>query len=204
MKVFRIINGKIESNVYIVTHNNQTFIIDPGFDYNGIFRYVEENKLTVKAILLTHGHYDHCSALDQVASKYNCPAYMNLRDMIFIESPNSKSISIKRMSTKLNTPIRDIQTLNHPDISIFSSPGHSPGGVVFKFKNESSIFVGDSIFKNSVGRTDLPGSSPSDLEESLKMILSFPPKTVIYPGHGEKTSVEEELKYNPFIKKTNY
>jgi glyoxylase-like metal-dependent hydrolase (beta-lactamase superfamily II) len=204
MKVFRIINGKIESNVYIVTHNNQTFIIDPGFDYNGIFRYVEENKLTVKAILLTHGHYDHCSALDQVASKYNCPAYMNLHDMIFIESPNAKSISIKGMSTKLNTPIRDIQTLNHPDISIFSSPGHSPGGVVFKFKNESSIFVGDSIFKNSVGRTDLPGSSPSDLEESLKMILSFPPKTVIYPGHGEKTSVEEELKYNPFIKKTNY
>jgi glyoxylase-like metal-dependent hydrolase (beta-lactamase superfamily II) len=204
MKVFRIINGKIESNVYIVTHNNQTFIIDPGFDYNGIFRYVEENKLTVKAILLTHGHYDHCSALDQVASKYNCPAYMDLNDMIFIESPSSKSSSLKGMSTKLNTPIKDIHKLNHPDISIISSPGHSPGGVVIKFKNESSIFVGDSIFKNSVGRTDLPGSSPSALEESLKMILSFPPKTIIYPGHGEKTSVEDELKYNPFINKTNY
>jgi glyoxylase-like metal-dependent hydrolase (beta-lactamase superfamily II) len=204
MKVFRIVNGKIESNVYIVTHNNQTYIIDPGFDYNGIFRYVEENKLKVKAILLTHGHYDHCSALDQVAAKYNCPAYMDLRDMIFIESPQSKTSPLKGMSTKLNSSIKDIYELNNPDIAIYSSPGHSPGGVVIKFKNEASIFVGDSIFKESIGRVDLPGSSSQALDESLKMILSFPPKTVIYPGHGEKTSVENESKYNPYIKRINY
>jgi glyoxylase-like metal-dependent hydrolase (beta-lactamase superfamily II) len=204
MKVFRIINGKVESNVYIVTYNNQTYIIDPGFDYNGIFTYIEENKLKVKAILLTHGHYDHCSALDQVATKYNCPAYMDLSDMIFIESLTSKVKAVKGMSIKLNTRIQDIHQMNNPDIRILSSPGHSPGSVVIEFKNELSLFVGDTIFKQSVGRVDLPGSSPSALDESLMMILSFPSKTVIYPGHGEKTNVEDELKYNPFIQKINY
>ena len=204
MKVFRIINGKVESNVYIATYNNQTYIIDPGFDYNGIFTYIEENKLKVKAILLTHGHYDHCSALDQVATKYNCPAYMDLSDMIFIESLNSKVKAVKGMSIKLNTLIQDIHQMNNPDIRILSSPGHSPGSVVIEFKNELSLFVGDTIFKQSVGRVDLPGSSPSALDESLMMIVSFPSKTVIYPGHGEKTNVEDELKYNPFIQKINY
>jgi len=204
MKVFRIINGKVESNVYIVTYNNQTYIIDPGFDYNGIFTYIEENKLKVKAILLTHGHYDHCSALDQVAAKYNCPAYMDLSDMIFIESLTSKVKAVKGMSIKLNTRIQDIHQMNNPDIRILSSPGHSPGSVVIEFKNELSLFVGDTIFKQSVGRVDLPGSSPSALDESLMMIVSFPSKTVIYPGHGEKTNVEDELKYNPFIQKINY
>ena len=204
MKVFRIVNGKIEANVYIVTYNEDTYIIDPGFDYNGIFRYVEENKLKVKAILLTHGHYDHCSALDKVTSKYNCPAYMDLSDMIFVETPNPKVDTIKGMSVKLNTPIKDIHKLNNPDIKIFTSPGHSPGGVVIQFRNQSYLFVGDTIFKNSVGRVDLPGSSPQALNESIKMILSFPAKTIIYPGHGEKTSVEYELKYNPFIRAINY
>jgi glyoxylase-like metal-dependent hydrolase (beta-lactamase superfamily II) len=94
--------------------------------------------------------------------------------------------------------------MNNPDIRILSSPGHSPGSVVIEFKNELSLFVGDTIFKQSVGRVDLPGSSPSALDESLMMILSFPSKTVIYPGHGEKTNVEDELKYNPFIQKINY
>jgi glyoxylase-like metal-dependent hydrolase (beta-lactamase superfamily II) len=204
MKVFRIINGKVESNVYIVTHNNQTYIIDPGFDYNGIFPYIEENKLKVKAILLTHGHYDHCSALDQVATKYNCPAYIDLSDMIFIEALTSKVETVKGMSIKLNTRIQDIHQMNNPDIRILSSPGHSPGSVVIEFKNEASLFVGDTIFKQSVGRVDLPGSSQSALDESLMMIVSFPAKTIIYPGHGEKTNVEDELKYNPFIKKINY
>jgi glyoxylase-like metal-dependent hydrolase (beta-lactamase superfamily II) len=204
MKVFRIINGKVESNVYIVTHNNQTYIIDPGFDYNGIFTYIEENKLKVKAILLTHGHYDHCSALDQVATKYNCPAYMDLSDMIFIETLTSKVETVKGMSIKLNTRIQDIHQMNNPDIRILSSPGHSPGSVVIEFKNEAGLFVGDTIFKQSVGRVDLPGSSQSALDESLMMIVSFPAKTIIYPGHGEKTNVEDELKYNPFIKKINY
>jgi glyoxylase-like metal-dependent hydrolase (beta-lactamase superfamily II) len=204
MKVFRIVNGKIESNVYIVTYNEQTYIIDPGFDYNGIFRYIAENKLKVKAILLTHGHYDHCSALDQVSSMYNCPAYMDLADMIFIETSSPKTDTVKSMSVKLNTPIQDIHKLNNPDIKIYSSPGHSPGGVIIQFRNEPFLFVGDTIFKNSVGRVDLPGSSSQALEESLKMVVSFPAKTIIYPGHGEKTSVEDELKYNPFIQKINY
>jgi glyoxylase-like metal-dependent hydrolase (beta-lactamase superfamily II) len=124
--------------------------------------------------------------------------------MIFIETPNPKANTVKSMSIKLNTPILDIHKLNNPDIKIFKSPGHSPGGVIIQFRNETFLFVGDTIFKNSVGRADLPGSSSQALEESLKMIVSFPAKTIIYPGHGEKTSVEDELKYNPFIQKINY
>jgi glyoxylase-like metal-dependent hydrolase (beta-lactamase superfamily II) len=135
---------------------------------------------------------------------YNCPAYIDLSDMIFIEAPNTNVNTVKSMSVKLNTPIQDIHKLNNSDIKIFTSPGHSPGGVVIQFRNEPYLFVGDTIFKNSVGRVDLPGSSSKALDESLKMIVSFPAKTIIYPGHGEKTSVEDELKYNPFIKKINY
>ncbi len=200
MKVFKIINGKIESNVYVVTYRDQTYIIDPGFDYNAIFKYVDDNKLKVKSILLTHGHYDHCSAVDKIVEKYNVPVFMDLKDMIFIDSPHSKINTIKGMSVKLNSKIEDISNLNDINVNIYHSPGHSPGGVVIQFKNESSLFVGDTIFKESIGRVDLPGSSSFEMNSSLSMILSFPPKTILYPGHGENTTVEHEIRFNPFIK----
>lgn len=200
MKVFKIINGKVASNVYIVTYHDQTYIIDPGFDYNSIFSYIDSNNLKVNAILLTHGHYDHCSAVDKIVSKYNVKTYMDLKDMIFIENPYSNSKIARGMSIKLTTNIEDIYSLNDPNIKIYSSPGHSPGSVVIHFKGESSLFVGDTIFKESIGRSDLPGSDSDELSKSLSMILSFPPNTVLYPGHGENTSVSHELKNNLFVK----
>jgi hydroxyacylglutathione hydrolase len=200
MKVFKIINGKIESNIYIVTVKHDTYIIDPGFDYNGVFRYVKENGLKIKAVLLTHGHYDHCSAVDKIVKEYNCPVYMDLDDMIFIDDLSNNPRLIKNMATKIESKIQDIHSIKDDNYSVYKTPGHSLGGIIIKFKGENSLFVGDTIFKASIGRADLPGSSPQMLNSSLRLILSFPAKTILYPGHGENTTVDHELKYNPFIK----
>lgn len=180
----QICNGPVQGNTYIVGNGNSCYIIDPGYDYNQIIEYTEKNYSKVKAILLTHGHFDHCGAVDQVANYFKCKTYMDLKDMVFITTPSQKALyPLFGFDLKLETPITSIDEFDDPNVIVLHTPGHSEGSVSFIFKDSNAIFTGDCLFAFDIGRTDLPGGNMNEMLESLKMLASLSDNFTVYPGH---------------------
>ncbi|MFA6936338.1 MAG: MBL fold metallo-hydrolase [Bacilli bacterium] len=199
-EIKQIPNGPVQGNTYIIGENDSCYIIDPGYDYQRIIQYVKSKYKYVKAILLTHGHFDHCGAVDEVASFFNCKTYMNLEDMIFIDTPNKKSeLPILGMTIKLETTILSLDDFNDNNVIVLNTPGHSKGSVCFWFKKEKALFSGDTLFSVDIGRVDLPGGSMKEMTESLKLLKTLPDDLTVYPGHEEITTLDKEKKTNMYL-----
>ena len=184
-------------------------IIDPGCvsdsEKSRIVKYVDENEITLKMLLNTHGHFDHVMGNVFITEKYNIPTYMSEDDIPQIRRASSygqffgADIPQPRLDV---VPLKDGDVLKFgkSELKVFTTPGHSPGGVIFYWEKEKSAFTGDCLFAGSIGRTDLPGGDLDQLKDSLKnKILALPRETEICPGHGPKTSVGYELGSNPFL-----
>ncbi len=188
--------GLFETNCYILHLRNAVIIIDPGSESSKIISYLESNNLIPSQILLTHAHIDHISGVREIAEKYGIPVYLNKDDEELYNSPKN---SLEPFFPPLDKKIKTTSDFNADGITAIHTPGHSRGGTCFYVKEAKLLFSGDTIFNESIGRTDLPGGNHKCLIESIKKnILTLPPETVIYPGHGPETSVEHELKYNPY------
>ncbi len=155
--------GQLETNCYILTKENKSIIIDPGDDFLKIKNSIK-NKLV--GVLLTHSHFDHIGAIEQVKNYYQVPIY----DFNNIEETNL-----------------DIDVFN---IKVIKNPGHSFDSISFLI--EDKLFCGDFIFKDTIGRTDFPTGSMNQMQESIKNILKYPDDLIIYPGHGEFTTLMKE------------
>ncbi len=200
VKVETLVLGNIETNCYLVSTPDTLLVIDPGFSPRRIMEKINSGyngKLT--AVLLTHGHFDHIGAVDALVRTYHCPVYGCQDDeKLFTES------SFNTMFFQTATVISEIIWLEGPEIMIGDinikvhyTPGHSPGSVMFEI--DGKLFAGDTVFFESVGRTDLYGGSFSQLKQSLMILNELPYDMVIYPGHGETTTVGHELQYNPYL-----
>ncbi|MCP4179042.1 MAG: MBL fold metallo-hydrolase [bacterium] len=197
MKIKTLLVGPLQVNCYIATIKDSSFIIDPGADCDLIINCIRDNKLDVNAILLTHAHIDHCSAVYDLATALNVPVVLNKED---IKLYNSTSNSLPPYYSPLTQHVQTVELFENSYFSIIHTPGHTMGSICFYFKDENILFSGDTLFCESIGRTDLPGGDYNSLINSVKnKVFKLSGKTLVYPGHGPSTSINHEINYNPFV-----
>ena len=173
MEIKTIVTGVLDENCYVLINNKECLVVDPGDDYLKIKEVVGDNK--VLAVLITHSHFDHIGALRNFLTK--------------------RSIKIFKKSSLTESKY----TIGSFNFECLYTPGHSKDSVSFYFKDQKAMFVGDFIFKESVGRYDLPGGDINDLKESLEKIKNYDDDITLYPGHGEKTTLKYEKENNEFL-----
>lgn len=174
MEIKKVITGVLDENCYVLIKNNTAIIIDPGDDYLDIKEAIGENR--VLAVLITHSHFDHIGALRNFLTK--------------------RSIKIFKKSSLEEKEY----TIGDFKFKCIYTPGHSKDSVSFFFEENNCMFVGDFIFKESIGRTDLPGGDNNDMKESLNKLLTFNESITLYPGHDDETTLKYEKEHNPYLK----
>lgn len=200
IEVSTIVSGKWRENCYVLSSGADAVVIDPGEDADAILSHLDAHGLVVKAILCTHAHYDHIGAVSDLQSRYAAPFYLHAADRTLLRQANlyRKLFGGERA---IVIPSIDVDLAASPalqfcgiDIDVMHTPGHTPGGVAF-FTREA-VFVGDTIFRNRAGRTDLPGGDKSAIDASLRKLLSSPPGLLVYPGHGLPARLAEVIASN--------
>ncbi len=207
LKIKKLLLGVIMTNCYLVYHDQsrQTLIIDPGDRADQIMNTVKEMSLTPCAILLTHGHFDHLLAAEEIKNAYGIPVYAHEEEAEVAADPGlnaSGGFGIGSRSLQVDVKVKDGQVLSLAgfEIRVLHTPGHTKGGVCYYFADEKTLFSGDTLFAQSVGRTDLPTGSYSQLIRSIKEKLFVLPEDVqVFPGHDGETSIGYEKKHNPYI-----
>ena len=194
------------ANTYVlIDSQNQCVVIDPSKPNQSIINYIKKNNLSLKAVLITHGHIDHMRGADIIVDEFHCPLFIGFYDFDKLSNPygNCSMLLGKRMVVKAKAEtLSDKQVLKllDEDILAIETPYHSAGSICYYLKDSQLLFSGDFIFEGSVGRSDLPDAKPRELKNSMAKILALPKETKIYPGHGKATTLEAELRSNPFVK----
>ena len=191
--------GMLDVNCYLVpvAASRRLYIIDPGGDTDAVVTAAKKFTYDEAIILLTHAHIDHISAVRDVAKALEVTkVYLHKNDVSLYESPDNNLLPY--IPTAEDLPKTSDAFSN--DFEIIETPGHTQGGVCFYFKQIPAIFVGDTIFNNSVGRSDLPGGNHEQLIASIKnKLMTLPDDLRLYPGHGPATTVGSEKKFNPYL-----
>lgn len=193
--------GYLQTNCYIVLDEDtlDAAVIDPGGDSNEILDYVEQHKLHVKAILLTHGHFDHCLGLEEVWEAAHAPVYMSQRD-IGVDLGNSYFGTDWEVDPPEDTVFvaeGDQVQAGSLTFTVLETPGHTPGGLTFII--EDCLFTGDTLFRMSCGRYDFPSSSALELGHSLEKLRDLEGDYEVFPGHESATTLEFERRFNPYM-----
>ncbi|MDM7275450.1 MAG: MBL fold metallo-hydrolase [Thermoprotei archaeon] len=220
----------LRSNCYLLANSGEAVIIDPGWHegVDEVIRFVEARSLKVKAVLATHGHFDHVSGVSTVKSVFNAPFLIHPADVEIARRAHKSAFRYLGVEPpEIPEPdggLREDTTIKvgSVELRVMETPGHTPGSVTLIAPGEVLIgdllleaariasltspafktpvaLTGDTLFKGSIGRVDLPGSSLSDMIVSLRKISMLPPETIIYPGHGPQTTLKEELQGNPHL-----
>ena len=195
--------GPLETNCYILKSGNDAVVIDPGGDAEIIIESIEKDDLKVVHVLNTHGHHDHVLANSEI-SKYAGQAVKIYPEDAYMLSADQGIFPI--LSAEKDYPTEDLTDgqkidFGGTEIEVFHTPGHTKGSVCFLAAG--NLFCGDLLFKQSIGRTDLDGSSPEDMVHSLKKVMKLSKEYVVYPGHGGTTTIADEVRDNPFILELN-
>ena len=190
--------GQLETNCYIVGNENtlECVVIDPGDEANTILNYIESCKYKCVAILLTHGHFDHVGAVDAVSEETGAPVYMHKLD----DAKNSYQFMMRYRLPESGIYLNDGDVLNLAGLEfhIMATPGHTLGGVTIRC--EDALFTGDTLFKGSCGRTDLPGGDMETQLDSIRRICQLPGDYEVYPGHMDSSTLERERMFNYYCR----
>ncbi|MBP3393723.1 MAG: MBL fold metallo-hydrolase [Lentisphaeria bacterium] len=196
-----VVVGAFEVNCYLVPSPDKKtlYIIDPGGDAQDIIAAASAFSCQKAVILLTHCHADHIGAVGEVAKKLNITElYIDPADSAMYASPANCFPPYLPAAENLLTPSEwPPQT---PDFEILHTPGHTPGGVCYYFREYNALFTGDTLFRASVGRTDFPGGDTATLMESISgRLMTLPDSLEIYPGHGYPSTIGFEKQNNPYL-----
>lgn len=202
--------GPIQTNCYLVSNSKkECLIFDPGEEGVRLVKEIRKNGLKPLAILLTHTHFDHIGAVETVRTTFNVPVWVHEKEVSWLTDPTKNgSAKYSELPNYIVEPplnehiIKREQKLKIGsfEFDVVFTPGHSPGSISYLFKEDAFAIVGDTLFQQSVGRTDLLGGSTKVLLDSIhNKLLSLPENTIIYPGHGSYTTPGEEMESNPFL-----
>ena len=186
--------GMLETNCYIVSdpETKECAIIDPGADSGTILDYIESNKLRPAAIFLTHGHFDHCMALDAVADATGVPVYIHEKETDLNGQKGQRKA--KDAGDFSYYSDGDVVNIGNLEFTVLDTPGHTPGSVTLKCNG--ALFTGDTLFCGDCGRTDLPGGSREMILRSLRRLAELDGNYEVYPGHEESSTLDSERSFN--------
>ena len=212
MKVKTFVCNMLRENSYLVYDETtrEAAVIDPGFYWNEekkLFKdFVERNDLHLKFLLCTHLHFDHIFGTTFIEDTYGLRISANLEDSSWItnfaQSTARFGIQPNSMPRPVGHPLHDgdILTIGSEELKCIATPGHSAGGMCYYAPNSALLFAGDTLFQNSIGRTDFIDGNYAQLIRSIQsQLLPLPSSTIVYPGHGDPTTIGDETQYNPYL-----
>jgi glyoxylase-like metal-dependent hydrolase (beta-lactamase superfamily II) len=201
-----LVLGMVQNNCYIVgdRESKEVVVIDPGDDVYKIEKYLKDNDLECKAIFLTHGHFDHISAVAELKGLTDAPVYAHEAETELLSNPelNASALVGGEVSLQQDIMIKDKDVFNIAGLSwqVIHTPGHTQGGVCYHLLEHGMIFTGDTIFYESVGRTDFPTGNQNTLTESIhNKLMVLADNIELYPGHGRPTTIGHERQNNPYL-----
>ena len=207
IEIKKLVLGSVSTNCYIVSNKEtkEALIVDPADNAARIRDIIVTNGLDLKAILLTHGHFDHILATSELVQIFRVPVYCHQEEQELLGDANlNLSAMMGRngdYTIQASNLVQDLEILNLIDekIQVIYTPGHTKGGACYYFMEEGCMFVGDTIFLESVGRTDFPTGNAATLIGSIQeKLYVLDPTIVLYPGHGPATSIGYEKENNPY------
>lgn len=206
IKVKNYVVSAFGTNCYFVinTETMGVLIVDPGDNAPALSEAIRKEKLKPAAVLLTHGHLDHAGAAEELSKEYGIKVYAHEAERETLENPrmNLTSSFGAGISFDADVYLKDNEVLKliGYSIKVLFTPGHTPGGCCYYFPEQKLLFSGDTLFSQSVGRTDFPGGSSSILVRSIReKLMELPEDVRVYPGHMDETSIGTEKMYNPFL-----
>lgn len=192
MTVRTLILGNYQTNCYLVSdENGETAVIDPGYTPEIILSAAREQHLTIRAVLLTHGHFDHVGGIRGIAESVHCPVYAHEREFSLPERLRRGLIATDCYAEGDEIEVGTLR------FAVLETPGHTPGSVCLRCGN--ALFSGDTLFAGSCGRVDLGGGNGAQMLKSLARLAALEENLTVYPGHGETTTLAREKRSNPYI-----
>ena len=195
LKIHTLTLGMYQTNTYIIHEENSKAccVIDPGYQANTILEKLEQLGLTLEAILLTHGHFDHVGAVKDLAAETQCDVYLHPEDLSMPPMMTAGPLYYTKTYGE-GTQLK----LAGLELGVLHTPGHTPGSVCLLI--EDAMFSGDTLFAGSCGRTDLPGGDWTTIRRSLAMLRDLPGDYRVFPGHNSATTLALEKEYNPYMR----
>lgn len=206
IKIGRMVVGAVQTNCYFL-HNadtNEVVVIDPGDKGKMIYQELTARGYKIKAVLLTHGHFDHIMGADDIRKSAGVLVYLGEHEEKLISDAqlNVSAMFGTPYTTKADVFVKDgeILELAGMKIKVLHTPGHTAGGVSYYLEEEGILICGDTLFLESVGRTDFPTSSAQELKTAIhEKLFTLPDDVYVYPGHGPTTTIGHEKENNPFV-----
>lgn len=206
IKIESYLVSEFGTNCYFVINNEtkEMLVVDPGDNASMLIDAIEREQIKPVAILLTHGHLDHASAAEALAKNFQVKIYAHEAEKEILEDSRMNLTAAFGAAKKFRADVfvkdNEVLELIGCKIKVLFTPGHTPGGCCYYFNEQRILFSGDTLFCESVGRTDFPGGSSAALIRSIReKLLDLPDDVKVYPGHMSQTSIGTEKMYNPFI-----
>lgn len=206
LRVEQYVVGPVQTNCYFAINENtrETLIVDPGASAAKLAEILEKEELKPVAILLTHGHFDHAGGAAELAEHFKIPVYAEEHEKETLENTglNLSGWEGKECIYHADNFLKDEQEIDLAGfhIRVLFTPGHTVGGCCYYFSYQNALFSGDTLFAQSIGRTDFPKGSASQLIRGIReKLMILPEETSVYPGHNELTTIGTERMYNPYL-----
>lgn len=204
MNVITLVVGMVGTNCYLVydEETKRAAVVDPGDRADQIMEACSVRGLKPEAILLTHGHFDHIMAVPQLKAAWNVPVYAAEKEAELLKDRAlnmSGGYNTKPLSLEADVSVKEGDVISAAGFewTVLETPGHTSGSCCYYIEKEQMVFTGDTMFRLSYGRTDLPTGSMPDIARSVKRLLTLPEEVIVYPGHMDSSSIGHERIYNP-------